>query len=240
MPRKIGEIPQYKLLHEILRKRITSGVYKAGDILPSENELRRTYHLTQPTVRQSLALLVNEGYIKKRQGKGSIVNELPKGLGLLSIEGRLSNSNNILRWKTQILSGPGIMPWPSDLMFTPTREELESGSIRIERKRIIENTVVFYETLYIPNINMPRFCSRKFENKSLYAILQKYYQIAIVKGEQKIWAVASDRKISQMLNIRKGNAILRLERRIDTNRENFSIYSSLYSNTDQYLLHGTF
>lgn len=241
MPRKKGQIPQYKILYETLRKHITSELYKAGNILPSESELCKTYSLTQPTVRQALALLVNEGYIKKRQGKGSIVQQLPKGLGLLSIEGRLSNSNNThLNWETKIISGPSIEPWPEHLMFTPTNEEVESGAIKIERKRIIEDTVVFFETLYIPNINMPRFCSRKLENKSLYDILRKHYQIAVTKGEQKIWSVAADKKICNLLNIDQGSPILRLERRIDTNRIHFSIYSSLYANTSKYLMHGTF
>jgi len=241
MLKKRGATPQYKILYETLRKHITSEVYRAGDILPSESELCRTYSLTQPTVRQALALLVNEGYIKKRQGKGSIVQQLPKGLGILSIEGRLSNSNNtLLNWETKILSGPRVESWPDQLMFTPTNEEVESGAIKIERKRIIEDTVVFYETLYIPNINMPRFCSRKLENRSLYNILRINYQIVVTKGEQKIWSVLADKKISEMLNIEEGSPILRLERRIDTNRINFSIYSSFYANTDKYLMHGAF
>jgi DNA-binding GntR family transcriptional regulator len=197
MRKKRGAIPQYKILYETLRKHITGELYKAGDILPSESELRRTYSLTQPTVRQALGLLVNEGYIKKRQGKGSIVQQLPKGLGLLSIEGMLSNSNNsLLKWKTRIISGPEIAPWPKQMMFAPTTEEMESGAIKIERKRIIEDIIVFFETLYIPNINLPRFCSRNLENRSLYDILRKNYQIAVTKGEQKIWSVAADKNIS--------------------------------------------
>jgi DNA-binding GntR family transcriptional regulator len=241
MPKKKGAIPQYKILYETLRKHITGELYRAGDILPSESELCRTYSLTQPTVRQALALLVNEGYIKKWQGKGSIVQQLPKGLGLLSIEGRLSNSNNnLLNWETRILSAPRVESWPRLLMFTPTNEEIESGAIKIERTRIIEETVVFYEILYIPNINMPRFCSRNLENKSLYDILRKKYQIVVTKGEQKIWSVTGDKKICDLLNIKGGSPILRLERRIDTNRINFSIYSSLYANTDKYLMHGSF
>lgn len=239
--KKGPRIPQYKLVYETLRKHIAGGLYKAGDLLPSENDLCRTYHVTQPTVRQALALLVNEGYIKKRQGKGSIVQEFPKGLGLLSIEGRLSNSSNPeLKWQTRILSGPKIGPWPKELMFPATTEEMESGAIHLERKRIIEGLVVFYERLWIPNINMSRFCSRQLENKSLYSILRTHYQVEVARGEQKIWAIAADARIADLLEIPEKSPVLRLERRMDTNRHNFSIYTSLYCNTDQYLLHGTF
>jgi GntR family transcriptional regulator/GntR family frlABCD operon transcriptional regulator len=66
------------------------GVYKEGDLLPSENELCSVYNITRPTVRHALYALVNDGYIKKQQGKGSIVHALPKGIGILSIAGTTS------------------------------------------------------------------------------------------------------------------------------------------------------
>ena len=37
--RPVKSIPQHKKLYEILRKHITDGVYREGDLLPSENEL---------------------------------------------------------------------------------------------------------------------------------------------------------------------------------------------------------
>ena len=74
-----GSIPQHRKLYEILRRHITEGVYKEGDLLPSENELCQLYGMTRPTVRQSLASLANDGYIRKHQGKGSIVQHPPEG-----------------------------------------------------------------------------------------------------------------------------------------------------------------
>ena len=83
-------IPQYRKLYEILRKHISEGVYKEGDLLPSENELCQLYGLTRPTVRQSLSTLANDGYIRKHQGKGSIVHHLPREIGILSVSGTTS------------------------------------------------------------------------------------------------------------------------------------------------------
>jgi DNA-binding GntR family transcriptional regulator len=223
----------------MLRKQISNGVYKAGDILPSENELYLTYKVTQPTIRQALALLVNDGYIKKHQGKGSIVQELPKGLGILSIEGRLANSNNdVENLTTKIIDGPRVVQWPANMIFTPTEEELKHSCFYIERQRRVEKMVVFYEFLYIPNINLPRFASRSLENRSLYEMLRKNYKIEIKGGEQQLWAIAADQRTAGFLEIKKGSPVLRLERRIDTNRNGFSIYTSLYVNTEKYLLQG--
>lgn len=239
MAKKVIKIPQYRQLYEILRKQISNRVYKAGDILPSEHELCLAHAVTQPTVRQALALLVNDGYIKKHHGKGSIVLELPKGLGILSIEGRLANSENDSdNLTTKIIDGPRITTWPEKMIFTPTQAELEHTCLYIERQRKVNDVVVFYEFLHIPNINLPKFSSRNLENKSLYELLYKTYHIEVKGGEQKLWAIAADNKTSEYLEIKQGCPILRLERRIDTNREGFSIYTSLYVNTEKYLLQG--
>lgn len=239
MSNKVVRIPQYRRLYEILRKQISNGVYKASDLLPSENELILAHSVTQPTVRQALALLVNDGYIKKHQGKGSIVQELPKGLGILSIEGRLANSNNsVEKLITKIIDGPRIISWPSTMIFTPTQEEFEKKCYYIERQRRVGDTVVFYEFLHIPNINLSKLATRSLENKSLYEVLRKNYKIEVVGGEQKIWAIAADKRTSSFLEIKRGAPVLRLERRMDTNRNGFSIYTSLYVNTEKYLLQG--
>ncbi len=239
MAKKIVRVPLYRQLYETLRKQITNGAYNAGDILPSEHELYLTHKATQPTVRQALALLVNDGYIKKHQGKGSIVQELPKGLGILSIEGRLANSNNnATDLHTKIIDGPRIVPWPDNMIFMPAPEELATNCIYIERQRRVKDTIVFYEFLYIPNNKLPNFASRTLENKSLYELLRQQYKIEIKGGEQKIWAIAADERTARFLAVKKGSPVLRLERRIDTNRTLFSIYTSLYVNTEKYLLQG--
>ncbi|MFP5042968.1 GntR family transcriptional regulator [Parasediminibacterium sp. JCM 36343] len=239
MSNKVSKIPQYRQLYEILRKDITHGKYKAGDILPSESELYLAYKVTQPTVRQALALLVNDGYIKKHQGKGSIVLELPKGLGILSIEGRLANStNNAENLTTKIIDGPRIVSWPKNMLFTPTQKELANHCFYIERQRRVADAVVFYEFLHIPNSNLPKFLACNLENKSLYELLYNSYKIEIKGGEQKIWAVNAEEKESGFLEVKQSSPVLRLERRIDTNREDFSIYTSLYVNTEKYLLQG--
>ncbi|HDR67870.1 MAG TPA: GntR family transcriptional regulator, partial [Bacteroidaceae bacterium] len=86
----IKDIPQYRKLYEQLRKLIEDGVYNKGDLLPSENELCAVHNLTRPTVRNAMDMLVNEGFITRHQGKGSIVQGKPKGIGILSLTGTTS------------------------------------------------------------------------------------------------------------------------------------------------------
>ena len=101
-------LPQYRRLYEILRKHILDGVYKEGDLLPSENELCQLYGMTRPTVRQALGTLANDGYIRKHQGKGSFVHNLPKEIGILSVSGTTSALGD-RDLKTEIVVKPFLM-----------------------------------------------------------------------------------------------------------------------------------
>jgi len=232
-------VPQYLKLYEILRKHIVEGVYKEGDLLPSENELCKIYGITRPTVRLSLAKLANEGYIVKHQGKGSIVHHLPREIGILSVSGTTTAVGD-LSLKTKIIVKPVLMPWKEDFMFQLSELEKESGCIYFERLRLLEGTPVFYDISYIANINLPRLTSRQFENKSLFKILRDYYKIEIKGGEQRIKAIPSTLKISNFLKIKKGHPILHLERKLETNVPGLFLYSSIYCNTETYSIYGTF
>ncbi len=71
--------PLYMQLAELLRGRITSGALKPGDKLPSESELVERLEIGRLTVREALALLVNEGLLEKKHGKGTYVRAARPG-----------------------------------------------------------------------------------------------------------------------------------------------------------------
>jgi DNA-binding GntR family transcriptional regulator len=232
-------IPQYRKLYEILRKHILDGVYREGNFLPSENELCQLYGMTRPTVRQSLSTLSNDGYIRKHQGKGSIVHNLPKEIGILSVSGTTSAVGD-RKLKTTIIVKPVLMQWPADFMFTLTNLEKESGCIYMERVRFLEDIPIFYDISYIANLNLPRITARQFENKSLFQILRDYYRIEIKSGEQRIKAIPANTKISRFLHLKKDQPVLHLERKMETNNPDLFLYSSIFCNTEKYSIFGRF
>ncbi len=232
-------IPQYRKLYETLRKHIVEGVYKEGDLLPSENELCQLYGMTRPTVRQSLSALVSNGYIRKHQGKGSIVHRLPREIGILSVAGTTSAVGN-RNLKTRIIVRPLLRSWDNDFMFQLSELEKESGCIYMERLRLLDGTPIFYDISFIANINLPRITSRQFENRSLFQVLRDNYQLEIKGGEQRIKAIPASLKISKFLKIKKGEPVLHLERKLETNHPGLFLYSSIFCNTEKYSIYGTF
>jgi len=235
----MNSVPQYRKLYEILRKHILSGMYAEGSLLPSENELCAVHSLTRPTVRQALDSLVKEGLIIKKQGKGSIVRKPPQNIGILSIEGTSSAIGNIYL-RTEIIQPAVIQPWEEDFPFELSELERESGCIYMERLRYVDGIPVFYDINHLPNIHLPRFTSRSLENKSLFETLRTHYQIQVTGGEQRLKALGAPGNISTLLKIKNGSPVLYVERKLNSNRPGFHIYSTIWFNSEKHSIFGVF
>lgn len=67
--------PLYLQVIEDIRRDIASGLYRPGEIIPSEIELGDIYRVSRITVRNAVKVLEREGLLIKRQGKGTFVTE---------------------------------------------------------------------------------------------------------------------------------------------------------------------
>ena len=104
-------------------------------------------------------------------------------------------------------------------------------------------TRMIIKTVIVPwgdEFKFPRITSRKFENRSLFRILREYYQIEIKGGEQRIKAIPASLKISRYLQLRAGEPVLHLERKMETSNPGLFLYSSIFCNTKKYSIFGRF
>lgn len=229
----------YKKVFEDLRVLIEKGDYKKGDLLPSENDLCKSYDTTRVTIRQALSALANMGYITRKHGKGSIVSQPKSGLGILSLSG-VTAGIGTQKLTTSILQKPIKQAWPEDFFFPLDEAESKIGCIFLSRVRSIDNSPVLYEETFITDINLPRFSTRNLENRSLFNILKEHYKVEVKEGEQKIWAKHADKKISTLLQIKTTHPVVHMQRRLQTNVDGLRIYSSLYCNTEENFLRDSF
>lgn len=70
-----NSLPLYLQLKNTIKGLIDSGKIKPGDKIDSEYELCKKYNVSRITVRNALAELENEGYLIKKQGKGSFASQ---------------------------------------------------------------------------------------------------------------------------------------------------------------------
>ncbi|WP_168433363.1 substrate-binding domain-containing protein [Pontiella sulfatireligans] len=74
--------PTYLRIYDEIKLLIRNQTYKPGDLLPTEQELAKTFSASRPTVAKALKLLCNEKMVRRRAGFGTQV--LPPGKSALT------------------------------------------------------------------------------------------------------------------------------------------------------------
>jgi len=74
----VAEQPKYLQVADVLRKEIAEGVFRDGQTLMTEEELRFRFNVSRQTVRQAIALLEDDGLVDRRRGSGTYVRHGPR------------------------------------------------------------------------------------------------------------------------------------------------------------------
>ena len=74
----MAEQPKYLQVADILRREIAEGVFRDGQTLMTEEELRVRFGVSRQTVRQAIALLEEDGLVDRRRGSGTYVRHGPR------------------------------------------------------------------------------------------------------------------------------------------------------------------
>lgn len=66
-------VPLYLQIHAELKRRIASGRYDVGSVLPTETLLCAEFKASRFTIRQALRVLSEQGFVHRRQRTGTVV-----------------------------------------------------------------------------------------------------------------------------------------------------------------------
>ena len=187
--------PLYFQLKDIFHDKIESEELKEGDMIPSENELQQIYGVSRATVRKAIELLVYEGLMNKKKGKGTFVKR-PK------IEEQLP----VLKSFTEEMCGRDAYKKVISVAYTKAPSE-----IRTRLKLPTDETVLSLKRLMVvEGISLGilhSFIPAKFElsldedyTKSLYRILEKK-GIRLKEAEQTIEVRMATREESRLLGL---------------------------------------
>lgn len=86
-------VPQFRQIADTIRRRILSGEYRPGEVLPSAAKLEKLFSVSNITIRKALQLLSEEGRVRRQRGVGTIVNETVQ-----EPQVRITLSNNFAEW----------------------------------------------------------------------------------------------------------------------------------------------
>ncbi len=169
----------YLQLAEIIKQEVDTGRMEIGSQLPSEDALCEEFNISKAVVRQALAELVREGYLRKVQGKGTYIDQpihddgLPmlRGLREFSIDFSASYTVRVIEKKVTI---------PPEEVRQLFKDE-EIRTTKIVRLITLRRDPVILDTLYVPEAVCPGLGLLDLRAQSFYDILEKRYHRAVRK-----------------------------------------------------------
>jgi GntR family transcriptional regulator len=201
-----GYRPLYRQVYDILVRKIAEGVWKPGEMLPSEQMLAREMGVSHGTVRKVLDALTAENLLLRRQGKGTFVAEHDQDRALfrffhiarpggerlvpeaakVKIKARLSGA--IERQKLALRS--------RDAVFEITRLRLIGGKPAIR------------EAIVLPQRLFPRLDRIGDLPNTLYSLYQSQFGITIAAAREELRAATATREDQSSLGLKAGDPLL--------------------------------
>lgn len=230
--------PIYLQIYEQLKSEIAVGNYAEGDLLPSENELCNTYNSTRMTVRKALQELVQDGYIYRKQGKGSIVSSTRKSLGLLSIKGWTDGVAGTNKHGTTTIIEEMSVRKLSDSVFKHLLlpEDINTDFYYLKRLRSVDKEPIMVEETFIPRNQIEDLDKGSLIEGSLFKTLITRYNIDVTNMVQEIRAVTCNQQMAALLDIPKQTPVLHILRRYSTSRNECYLYSSIHCDTNKFAI----
>jgi GntR family transcriptional regulator len=197
-----------------------------GTAIPSERQLSADLGVSRLTLRAALDDLVREGYLVRRRGSGTYVQQpkIAQELTMTSFSEDMRRrgmtpGSRTLSLQRQ-LAGAGL---GRALQVSPSEEVLV-----IKRLRLADGEAMAIETLHIPSALVPDLTAKSLAG-SFYELLEQRYGIVIASGVQAIEPTVTDEDESAALGVPLHSPALLFERTSrDTTGRTVEFVQSVY------------
>ncbi|MFR4286551.1 MAG: GntR family transcriptional regulator [Enterococcus italicus] len=201
------QLPIYIQIHDDIKRKIEENIWQVGDRIPSERELSLHFGVSRMTLRQAIQNLSDEGILERKVGSGTYVANR-------KVQEKMTGTTSF----TEIMLSQGRQPSSkvtSYFVTSPSSSEIEKLALsekqlvlRMERIRYADGIPICFELASIPETLINQFTKESITN-SFYRILEdKGFKIG--RANQTISATEASEKIAEFLNIKRGDAVLRL------------------------------
>ncbi|WP_267201876.1 GntR family transcriptional regulator [Limosilactobacillus kribbianus] len=200
--------PVYIKIHNQLRENIENGKWTVGQKIPAERELAASFDVSRMTLRQAIQALVDEGILERRVGSGTFVANR-------KVQEKMSGVTSF----TEMMQAAGKRPSSRTISYhltIPSQTEIEklqlpAGAqvLRMERIRYGNDIPICFEIATIPAQLIENF-SKEEVTSSFYRTLEKKANLYPGHAVQMISATKATERIATYLQIKRGDALLRM------------------------------
>ncbi|MGH9509493.1 MAG: GntR family transcriptional regulator, partial [Terriglobales bacterium] len=203
-------IPLYVQLANILRYKILSGAWPVGLRLDKFETLAAQFQVARITVRQAVALLVKEGLLSARRGRGTIVcggagpDSAPERAG--SIE-RFARERDI---QIKILYKGKVTTLPAE--FAGDFELFDDSYVEVSKVHTMRGVTVGMMRIFVAEEVFQRFPRRAMEKSTLLRLVFEYAPERSEQVHQVLTVEPADFILSENLSYPLGSPIAKILR----------------------------
>ncbi len=211
MVRHDAATPLYEQVAEVLRQQIHAGELRPGAAIPPESELTARFKVSRVTARKALDLLVEEGLIVRRQGKGTFVTG-----------GKIQHDLHTLRGFAELMAERGNEQAMEVIEFgfieadarvaRSLQADAGASVLRACRRHLLRGTPIAYAVIYVPHALGRRLTRDEVSTAPIYALLEEKAGISIRRATQVIRAVAADQLTARQIGLPRGAPVMMIER----------------------------
>ena len=204
-------IPLYYQIQQRLLAQIRSGALRAGQPVPSEQEIAERMGVSRMTARQALKSLCSLGVAYSQRGKGTFVSRMKLEKNFRQV---LSFSEEVrargARPRSRVLVFKRMSP-DSDVaeaLHLPANEEV----FFLRRVRLADSLPLCIECAHLPARLCPDLQKKFNPRRSLYQTLAEHYGIQIDLADEVAEASLASADEARLLHIRKKGPVFRFTR----------------------------
>lgn len=200
----------HRQLYVLLKEQITGGRYRLGDLLPTQEALCRQFSISRITVRRALGDLVEDGFVRNRQGVGAFVavdvGKAKHGPDFSFI----GDMRRTLKETTMQILLLETARCPAAIGASLGLAEGEPA-LHLVRTRSFGGRPVTLLDGWIPRRFARAVTARNLQRKSLHELIAGSFE-RLGRVAQEVNAALADPTVAQALDIEINSATLRINR----------------------------
>ncbi len=205
-------LPLYQRLRDDIAHRIALNEWGAGEPIPTEAELAATHGVAIGTVRKALDVLVADGLVERRQGKGTYVRRLRFDRSLFRFFRYLNQDGRQAVPEGRIL-GRAIAPAPPEARAALDLAA-DDRAIRLSRLRLLQGRPLLSEEIWLPAARFSALLDLPTEEIGdlLYPAYERLCGEIVARAEETLTVGSADAADAERLGIPSGAPAVVIER----------------------------
>jgi GntR family transcriptional regulator len=206
-----NEKPLYLQLAEAIKARIAQNVWSLGMMIPSENELAEDFNISVGTVKKALSVLVQEGALFRRQGKGTFVTspDFSKSFSRF-FRYDWKSGESAETPGSKVLSIEVIQPDSS--VVDRLQLDPEQKVFWLKRVRTIQNKPFVIEDIFLPFERFKGLELIALDQRLLYPIYNEIFSTPVIWADEYLQPAIADQAAAEILGIQPHDPVMCVER----------------------------